>query len=122
MEQVVVAAQIVIALGLVNVWIVRFGKATAYRGGRAQNMREEFAAYGLPAWSLFAIGGLKLTIAALLVAAVWFAGLRQPASAALALLMLGAVLMHVRVRDPLVRSVPALGMLVLSVFVALGTS
>ncbi len=122
MEQIVVAAQIVIALGLVNVWVVRFGKATAYRGGRAKNMREEFAAYGLPAWSLFAIGGLKLTIAALLVAAVWFAGLRQPASAALALLMLGAVLMHVRVRDPLVRSVPALGMLALSMFVALGPS
>ncbi len=122
MENLVIAAQIVIALGLVNVWVLRFSRATAYRGGRAQNLREEFAAYGLPSWSLFAIGGLKLSIAALLVAAVWFAGLRQPASAALALLMLGAVLMHVRVRDPLVRSVPALGMLALSMFVALGAS
>lgn len=122
MENLVIAAQIAIALGLVNVWLLRFGKATPFRGGRAQNMHEEFAVYGLPSWSLFAIGGLKLSIAALLVAAVWFAGLRQPAAAALALLMLGAVSMHLRVRDPLVRSVPALGMLALSIFVALGAS
>lgn len=122
MENVVIAAQLVIALGLLNVWVLRFGKATAYRGGAAQNMREEFAAYGLPSWALFAVGGLKLTIAGLLIAAVWFAGLRQPAAVTLALLMIGAVLMHVRVHDPLVRSVPALGMLALSAFVAVGAN
>jgi hypothetical protein len=36
--------------------------------------------------------------------------------------MVGAVLMHVRVHDPLVRSVPALGMLALSAFVAVGAN
>lgn len=122
MENLVIAAQLVIALGLFNVWVLRFGKPTAYRGGAAQNMREEFAVYGLPNWALFAVGALKLTIAGLLIAAVWFAGLRQPAAATLALLMLGAVLMHLRVRDPLVRSVPALSMLALSAFVALGAT
>jgi hypothetical protein len=39
-----------------------------------------------------------------------------PTAAVLALLMLGAILMHMRVRDPLVRSLPATLMLGMSVF------
>ena len=41
MEWIVVLIQIIIALGILNVWILRFGKATAWRGGDAQNMRQE---------------------------------------------------------------------------------
>lgn len=44
--------QLVIALGILNVWLLRFGKTTAWRGGAAKNMKEEFAVYGLPSWSV----------------------------------------------------------------------
>ena len=36
--------QLVIAIGLINVWLFRFNKATEYRGGDAKNMKEEFVA------------------------------------------------------------------------------
>ena len=65
METLIVICQVVIALGIVNVWILRFGKATSWRGGAARNMKEEFAVYGLPGWLMQLIGALKLLLAAL---------------------------------------------------------
>ena len=109
--------QVVIALGIVNVWLIRFNKKTAYRGGEANNMAEEFAAYGLPPWTMKATGAAKLVLAALLVAGIWFTQLATISAAAMALLMIGAIAMHVRVKDPLSKSLPALGMLVMSIIV-----
>ena len=60
MSQVVVVFQIVAALGLLNVWLLRANRSTEYRGADATNMREEFAAYGLPAWMVGVIGVLKV--------------------------------------------------------------
>ena len=110
MEIAVTVTQIIIALGILNVWVLRFGKPTEWRGGSATNMKEEFQTYGLPGWTLQAVGLLKLTCAACLVIGIWIPGL--------AILMLGAVAMHVKVKDPLKKSLPALTMLVLSVMVA----
>jgi hypothetical protein len=108
--------QIVVALGLVNVWVLRFRRRTPYRGGTSENLPGEFAAYGLPAWSLWVVGALKLGCAFVFLAGVWLPATVAPAAALLTLLMLGAILMHVRVRDPLVRSLPATLMLGMSVF------
>ena len=118
MELAVNVVQIVIALGIFNVWILRFNKPTAWRGGGAGSMEEEFAVYGLPAWSEGRFGFLKLALAAALIAGVWLPGLTPPAAVGLALLMLGAVVMHVKVRDPVRKSLPAFSLLVLSSIVA----
>ena len=53
MNTLVQICQIIVALGLLNVWLLRFNKPTAYRGGKAVNLPGEFAAYGLPAWSCY---------------------------------------------------------------------
>ena len=119
MGSIKIAIQIVIALGILNVWILRFGKPTAWRGGAATNMREEFAAYGLPTWFMGLIGSLKVLLAALLVAGIWFPTLTRPAAAGMAVLMLGAIGMHIKVGDPLRKSLPAFCMFCLSLFVAL---
>jgi len=50
MSLFIVICQLVIALGIFNVWLLRSGKATAWRGGEARTMKEEFEVYGLPAW------------------------------------------------------------------------
>jgi len=57
---VVLVLQVVVALGLLNVWLVRAGKPTSYRGGNAGTMREEFAHYGLPGWAMYVVGTLKV--------------------------------------------------------------
>ena len=118
MEPVVVACQIIIALGIFNVWLLRFGKSTAWRGGTAQNMTEEFQVYGLPTWFMGLIGFLKLLLAVSLIAGIWIPTLKQPAAIGMGVLMLGAISMHVKVNDPLKRSLPAFTMLALSVVVA----
>jgi uncharacterized membrane protein YphA (DoxX/SURF4 family) len=111
-------AQIVIALGIFNVWFLRYGQSTAYRGGSAGNMREEFAAYGLPVWAMWLIGGLKVTLAIALIVGIWVPVLVVPAAIGMAVLMVGAIAMHLKIGDPPLRSLPAIIMLGLSVIAA----
>lgn len=119
MEHAVTVIQVIIALGIFNVWVFRFGKATGWRGGSAVSMKEEFEVYGLPAWSVWVVGFLKLLFAACLIAGIWVPILVRPAAIGIAILMFGAVVMHIKVKDPARKSLPALTMLVLSVLVAL---
>ena len=118
MSSFVPIIQVVIAVAIFNVWLLRYGKATNYRGGNARSLKEEFAVYGLPGWFMGVVGFLKLLFAVLLIAGTWYSPLTKPAAAGLAVLMLGAVTMHVKVKDPLKKALPALGMLVLCVIVA----
>jgi hypothetical protein len=118
MEILIQVIQVLIALSLLLVWLVRAGKATGYRGGDAKNIREEFAVYGLPYWFMITIGVLKVGFALFLIAGLWFPGLVPVASVGIVLLMAGAVSMHIRVKDPLKKSLPALSLLVLSLLVS----
>lgn len=107
MKLLVLILQIIVALGLLNVWLLRFNKSTAYRGGRAQTMREEFAAYGLPVWFCYLVGFLKVTSALALLAGFFLPELVLPAASIIAVLMIGALAMHVKVKDPAIKSLPA---------------
>jgi len=73
---------------------------------------------GWPSWMVGFVGFLKILCAVLLIAGVWCPVVVQPAALGLATLTLGAVLMHVKVRDPLKQSLPALTLLVLCLVVA----
>ena len=114
MEWIKIAVQIIIAVSIFNVWLLRFGKPTSWRGGSAKSMKEEFEAYGLPMWFMKVIGFLKLTFALLLITGIWFQYLITPAAIGMAVLMLGAIAMHIKVKDSLVKSFPAFSFLVLS--------
>ena len=110
-----VVLQVVMALGLLNVWLVRTGSATPYRGGDARSLQEEFAAYGLPDFFFYLVGLLKVGSAIMLIAGIWIDGLVVPAAALVAVLMVGALVMHIKVKDPAIKSLPAFLMLVMSV-------
>ncbi len=112
--------QLVIALGLLNVWLLRFNKKTAYRGGEANNLVEEFAVYGLPSWFCYLIGFLKISAASLLLLGFWIPQLILPASLLVIALMLGAVTMHAKVKDPIKKALPAGAMLMMSIIVCAG--
>ena len=113
--------QIVVALGLLNVWLLRFNRETAYRGGAARNMREEFAAYGLPAWFTYIVGFLKVAAALCLLIGIWIHPIVFPAAALICILMLGALAMHLKVSDPLKKSLPALCVLIMALIICIGT-
>lgn len=112
-------AQTGAALWIYNVWFNRFGKDTGYRGGDASNMREEFEEYGLSETAMYAVGATKVGLASAMLAGLFVPKLTRPASAGLAALMVGAVGMHVKVGDPVKRSIPALSVFGASALAAL---
>jgi hypothetical protein len=57
------------------------------------------------------VGALKVTAAIVLIAGVWMVLPVRAAAAVVAALMVGAIAMHLKVGDPLVKSLPAALML-----------
>ena len=107
--------QILIGLGLLNVWLLRSRLATSFRGGAAKSLKEEFAVYGLPSWFFYVIGALKVGAAGLLIAGLWMPSVVLAAAGVVVILMIGAITMHLRVGDPAMKSLPAFAMLSMSV-------
>jgi uncharacterized membrane protein YphA (DoxX/SURF4 family) len=114
-----IVLQVVVGLGILNVWLIRANWATGYRGGDAKTLKEEFATYGLPPWFFYLIGTLKVLCALALLAGIWFPLLATLGGAGLAVLMAGAFSMHLKVKDPFSKSIPALAMLAMSLAIAL---
>jgi hypothetical protein len=106
--------QVIVGLGLLNVWLVRGRSSTAYRGGTAETLRDEFAAYGLPGFAYYVVGALKIVSAIVLIAGVWMALPVRAVAGLVVALMVGALAMHFKVGDPLMKSLPAALMLAMS--------
>jgi hypothetical protein len=121
MSTVLIILKIIIAVGILNVWLLRFNKKTEWRGGGAENMNEEFAKYGLPLWFVPVIGFLKLLFAALLVVSIFKPeyNLAFIGATGMGILMIGAIGMHIKVNDELKRSLPAFLMLVMSAVIVI---
>ena len=107
-------AQTAAALWILNVWFNRFNRDTGYRGGNATNMKEEFEEYGLSETQMYAVGAAKVSLAGLMLAGHAAPRVTRPASIGLALFMLGAIGMHIKVGDPVKRYLPALSVFSLS--------
>lgn len=114
MKILLMSLQVLVALGLLNVWLLRFGRSSAYRGGGAKTMREEFAIYGLPGWFMIVVGVLKVGAAICLLAGLWLHFLVMPAALLICILMVGALAMHLKARDNAQKYLPALAILILS--------
>ena len=114
-----IAAQIVIALSIYNVWFLRFNKPTKYRGKNAISMKDEFLSYGLPINFVWVIGVLKVSLSTLLLIGIFYNQFTFPAAAGMAILMAGAISMHIKVKDEMIKSLPAAIFLVLSLSIAL---
>jgi hypothetical protein len=107
MNYFVLILKLIVALSLLNVWLIQKDKPTKWRGGNAQNIKEEFEAYGLPLWMCYLVGSLKVGLALVLIASIWMPEWSQPAALGLAGLLTGSVLMHFKISDPLYKSFPA---------------
>jgi hypothetical protein len=113
----ILVLQCLVAMGLLNVWLIRSNKSTTFRGGSSQSLKSEFAAYGLPSWVFFLIGTLKIGAAIALLVGIWVPVLVFPAAAVVGLLMLGALAMHMKIRDPLLKSLPAACILIMVILI-----
>ena len=118
MNYIRIALQLVVALGILNVWFLRSGRPTPYRGVEAKNLREEFSAYGFPFWFMCLIGVLKVGLALTLIVAIWIPALAQPAAIGMGVLMLGAFTMHLKAKDPIGKALPSVAVLLMCAAIA----
>jgi uncharacterized membrane protein YphA (DoxX/SURF4 family) len=119
MDYLRIALQVIVGLGILNVWLIRANLSTGYRGGNAKNLKEEFATYGLPVWFFYLVGVLKISCSLALLAGIWFPILVMPGAVGLAVLMTGAFSMHLKVKDPFKKAWPSFVMLALSLLIAI---
>jgi hypothetical protein len=69
--------------------------------------------------TMYAVGATKVSLASLMLAGLWWPKLVRPASGGLAALMLGAIAMHLKVKDPIKRALPAISVFSLSTISAI---
>ena len=111
MSEIVVCLQIIVALIILNVWFVRANKKTKFRGTTSRTLSEEFENYGLSKRAFLITRIIKPTLAITMLVAIYFPILAKPSAAAMSVFMIGAVYMHFRVKDEIIKYLPALSIL-----------
>ncbi|UPT68488.1 MAG: DoxX family protein [Sphingobacteriales bacterium JAD_PAG50586_3] len=102
-----IVAQVIVALSIVVVWVVRF-----------PNVEKEFKQYGLSTLIRSIVGASKIVLSTLLVAGIWYEDLVLIPSLMLALFMLSAQYFHFKVGNPWQKHIPSLLLLILCLFIA----
>lgn len=107
MNTVSVVAQVVVAISILFVWV-----------GRFDNILKEFRQFGYPDILRNIVGASKISLATLLVAGIWYPALVLLPALLMAFLMLCALFTHIRVKNPLIKFLPSLILLLLCLFIA----
>lgn len=100
-------AQLIIALSIGYVWIIRF-----------DNIVIEFKQYGIPDLLRNFVGTSKIVLSTLLVTGIWYPEIVLIPALLMAGLMICAQIAHIRVKNKLIKYVPSFLLLLLSLFVA----
>ena len=116
MEFLHILFQIVIFLGIINVWLIRCTKSTSYRGKDSLNLKDEFHLYGYSTLFFYFIGLLKFLFSLLIFIGIWIPGIVVWGALGMVVLMIGALFSHVKVLDSFKKSIPALIMLAMASF------
>ena len=108
MENLVIIAQMVLALSVAYVWIFRY-----------DNVVKEFKQFGLNDITRNFVGASKIALATLLVAGIWYPLLVQIPSVLMGLFMIAAQYFHFKIKNPFSKHLPSLILLLLCVIIAL---
>ncbi len=119
MVYVEIIIKLIVGLSVLNVWLLRANKSTAWRGAGANSLEEEFKVYGLSPAIMKIVGAIKIVLSLLIIASIFYKPLILIGATGMAFMMAVAVAMHVKVKDPLKKSLPAFLFLMLSVVLLL---
>lgn len=115
---IIIALKIIISLSILTVWLLQAHKPTKWRGGaNTESLIKEFEAYGLSRQFCYFIGFLKISLAIILLASIKFEFLTLIGSAGLVVLLVGSLIMHIKVKDPLYKSFPAFLFIILNLLI-----
>jgi hypothetical protein len=110
MENLIVLAQVTVAISVAYVWIFRF-----------DNIVKEFIQYGLNDLTRSVVGAAKISLSTLLVAGIWYPSLVMIPAVLMGLLMIAAQYFHFKIRNPFSKHLPSLFLLILCVFIVLAS-
>lgn len=117
-DYISIALKIIVSLSILNVWLIQPKKPTKWRGGNAKTILEEFEVYGLPKSLCYIVGFLKVSLALLLLASIKFEYLTLIGSLGLSILLLGSIIMHLKVKDEIYKSLPAFLFIIMNLVIA----
>ena len=107
MHNVTISLQALVAASIFFVWVVRY-----------DNIIQEFKQFRLPDWLRDFVGILKLTLSLLLLIGIERKEFAVAGGAGIAALMACAFVVHLRVRNALLKMIPCLSLLVISLVIA----
>ena len=107
MEELAKLVQLTIAISVAYVWVFRF-----------HNVLREFKEFGLSDLTRNFVGAAKIAIATLLVVGIWYSSLVFIPSVLMGLFMIAAQYFHFKVRNPFIKHLPSLILLILCAFLA----
>ena len=110
MENLLSLAQMILALSVAYVWIFRH-----------DNVVKEFRQFGLNDLTRNFVGATKIALATLLAAGIWYPSLVQIPSVLMGLFMISAQYFHFKIKNPFIKHIPSLILLILCGFIALGS-
>jgi uncharacterized membrane protein YphA (DoxX/SURF4 family) len=108
MTDLTIGLQALVAASVFFVWVVRYA-----------NIVQEFRQYGLPDWLRDLVGILKMTFSAMLLIGIERPRFAVVGGIGIAILMGAAVVTHLRMKNPVLKMLPSLTLLVLSAAIAL---
>ena len=111
MEQFQSLAQVALSLSVAYVWIFRY-----------ENVVKEFKKFGLSDLIRNFVGVSKIALATLLVAGLWFSSLVFVPSILMGMFMVAAQYFHFKTKNPFIKHLPSLILLVLCAIIALGSN
>lgn len=107
MENLIILAQLIVAISVVYVWVFRF-----------HNVLKEFKQFELSDLTRNMVGATKISLATLLVVGIWYSSLVLIPSILMGLIMIGAQYFHFKISNPFIKHLPSLILLILSAFIA----
>ena len=102
--------QIILGLSVVYVWIFKF-----------DNVVKEFKQFGLNDLTRNFVGASKIALATLLIAGIWHSSLVPIPSILMGLFMIAAQYFHFKIKNPFIKHLPSLILLILCAIIALGS-
>lgn len=111
MTNLILLSQIIVAASVYFVWIFRYF-----------NVVKEFQLFGLSDLTRNFIGAFKISLSVLLLVGIWHAELITITAGLMGLLMIGAQYFHFKIKNPFVKHLPSLLLLLLCIFMVLATS
>jgi Flp pilus assembly protein TadB len=111
MEKFQSLAQVALSLSVAYVWIFRY-----------ENVVKEFKQFGLSNLIRNFVGVSKIALATLLVAGLWYSSLVFIPSLLMGMFMLAAQYFHFKTKNPFIKHLPSLLLLVLCAIIAIGSN